>query len=58
MIILNLPELLTQLFIYVAWWLEMDLILPFKVGDAVEIRSFRVGYRGAWFRCKVELVTS
>ncbi|XP_044351800.1 uncharacterized protein [Triticum aestivum] len=31
----------------------MDLILPFKVGDAVEIRSYNVGYRGAWFRCKI-----
>ncbi|VAH68663.1 unnamed protein product [Triticum turgidum subsp. durum] len=31
----------------------MDLILPFKVGDAVETRSYNVGYRGAWFRCKI-----
>ena len=27
--------------------------LPFKVGEIVEVRSFEVGYRGAWFRCKV-----
>ncbi|XP_048565948.1 uncharacterized protein LOC125545937 isoform X1 [Triticum urartu] len=31
----------------------MDLILPFKVGDVVETRSYNVGYRGAWFRCKI-----
>lgn len=31
----------------------MDLILPFKVGDAIELRSFKAGYRGAWFRCKI-----
>uniref|UniRef100_A0A0D3B3W2 Agenet domain-containing protein n=1 Tax=Brassica oleracea var. oleracea TaxID=109376 RepID=A0A0D3B3W2_BRAOL len=28
--------------------------LPFKVGEIVEVRSFEVGYRGAWFRCKEE----
>lgn len=27
--------------------------LPFKAGQLAEARSFRVGYRGAWFRCKV-----
>ncbi|XP_047083503.1 uncharacterized protein LOC124694576 [Lolium rigidum] len=31
----------------------MDLILPFKVGGVVELRSFDAGYRGAWFRCKI-----
>uniref|UniRef100_A0ACD5WHI3 Uncharacterized protein n=2 Tax=Avena sativa TaxID=4498 RepID=A0ACD5WHI3_AVESA len=31
----------------------MDLILPFKIGDAVELKSFDEGYRGAWFRCKI-----
>lgn len=31
----------------------MDFMLPFKVGDAVESRSFSPGFRGAWFRCKV-----
>jgi hypothetical protein len=36
----------------------MGLTIPFKVGDAVELRSFEAGYRGAWFRCKVELVIS
>ncbi|KAL5202639.1 hypothetical protein ABZP36_013591 [Zizania latifolia] len=32
----------------------MDLILPFKKGDFAEARSFMKGFRGAWFRCKVE----
>ncbi|XP_020214199.1 uncharacterized protein LOC109798375 isoform X1 [Cajanus cajan] len=27
--------------------------LPFQVGDLAESRSFQVGYRGAWFRCKI-----
>lgn len=31
----------------------MDLILPFKTGDFAEARSFMKGYKGAWFRCKV-----
>lgn len=31
----------------------MGLTIPFKVGDAVELRSFEAGYRGAWFRCKI-----
>uniref|UniRef100_A0A453GJ76 Agenet domain-containing protein n=2 Tax=Aegilops tauschii subsp. strangulata TaxID=200361 RepID=A0A453GJ76_AEGTS len=34
-------------------WLRMDLILPVKVGDAIETRSFDRGYRGAWFRGKL-----
>jgi hypothetical protein len=34
----------------------MDLMLPFKVGDIAESRSFSLGYRGAWFRSKVHLV--
>jgi hypothetical protein len=34
----------------------MDFILPFKVGDLVESRSFTPGFRGAWFRSKVNLV--
>ncbi|KAK3137543.1 hypothetical protein QOZ80_5BG0453730 [Eleusine coracana subsp. coracana] len=31
----------------------MDLILPYKVGDLAESMSFEEGYRGAWFRCKI-----
>ncbi|KAM0904923.1 hypothetical protein ACQ4PT_017704 [Festuca glaucescens] len=31
----------------------MDRTIPFKAGDAVELRSFDAGYRGAWFRCKI-----
>ncbi|KAL6594579.1 hypothetical protein ACP70R_048317 [Stipagrostis hirtigluma subsp. patula] len=31
----------------------MDLILPYKVGDLAEAKSFVEGYRGAWFRCKI-----
>ncbi|XP_061362848.1 uncharacterized protein LOC133306533 isoform X2 [Gastrolobium bilobum] len=27
--------------------------LPFQVGDSAESRSFQVGFRGAWFRCKI-----
>lgn len=28
--------------------------LPFEAGQSAEARSFEVGYRGAWFRCKVQ----
>ncbi|XP_037485642.1 uncharacterized protein LOC119364296 isoform X1 [Triticum dicoccoides] len=31
----------------------MDLILPFKVGDLAESKSFVKGYTGAWFRSKI-----
>jgi len=31
----------------------MDIMLPFKVGDTVESRSFSLGFRGAWFRSKI-----
>ncbi|CAN6326638.1 unnamed protein product [Urochloa humidicola] len=31
----------------------MDLVLPFKIGDLAEYKSFLTGYRGAWFRCKI-----
>ncbi|XP_048623481.1 uncharacterized protein LOC125605489 [Brassica napus] len=27
--------------------------LPFEVGDTIEARSFELGFRGAWFRCKI-----
>ncbi|CAA7029159.1 unnamed protein product [Microthlaspi erraticum] len=30
-----------------------QIILPFKVGQIVEMKSFKRGYRGAWFRCKI-----
>ncbi|KAL6865334.1 hypothetical protein ACP4OV_016485 [Aristida adscensionis] len=36
------------------WLLLMDLILPYRVGDLAEAKSFVEGYRGAWFRCKVK----
>uniref|UniRef100_A0A9I9E1Y1 Agenet domain-containing protein n=2 Tax=Cucumis melo TaxID=3656 RepID=A0A9I9E1Y1_CUCME len=28
--------------------------LPFEVGQLVESRCFLIGYRGAWFRCKIK----
>ncbi|XP_010231739.2 uncharacterized protein LOC100822630 [Brachypodium distachyon] len=34
-------------------WLDMDLIIPFKIGDFAEARSFVAGFTGAWFRCKI-----
>ncbi|CAN6354134.1 unnamed protein product [Urochloa humidicola] len=34
----------------------MDIMLPFKVGDTVESRSFSLGFRGAWFRSKICLM--
>lgn len=30
--------------------------LPFEVGHIIEARSFELGFRGAWFRCKVLLI--
>lgn len=33
---------------------EMSQInLPFEVGHTIEARSFELGFRGAWFRCKI-----
>lgn len=33
---------------------EMSQIdLPFEVGRTIEARSFELGFRGAWFRCKI-----
>lgn len=32
--------------------------LPFEVGHTIEARSFELGFRGAWFRCKVTVTTS
>jgi len=32
----------------------MDLILPFKTGDHAEARSLVSGFKGAWFRSKIE----
>jgi hypothetical protein len=40
------------------WWLKMDLILPYKVGDLTESKTFLEGYRGAWFRSKVRFRAS
>ncbi|CAL4916098.1 unnamed protein product [Urochloa decumbens] len=34
----------------------MDIMLPFKVGDTAESRSFSLGFRGAWFRSKICLM--
>ncbi|TVU17911.1 hypothetical protein EJB05_33973 [Eragrostis curvula] len=34
-------------------FLKMDLVLPYKVGDLAECKTFQEGYRGAWFRCKI-----
>ncbi|KAL6848081.1 hypothetical protein ACP4OV_022209 [Aristida adscensionis] len=31
----------------------MDIVLPFKVGDVAESRSFSPGFKGAWFRSKI-----
>lgn len=28
--------------------------LPFQIGQLVESRCFLIGYRGAWFRCKIK----
>lgn len=28
--------------------------LPFVMGNPAEAKSFQVGYRGAWFRCKIQ----
>nr|XP_009775788.1 PREDICTED: uncharacterized protein LOC104225642 [Nicotiana sylvestris] len=31
--------------------------LPFEAGQSAEARSFEVGYRGAWFRCKIKEIS-
>lgn len=31
-----------------------EYLLPFKVGDLAESKSFERGYRGAWFRCEIK----
>lgn len=33
---------------------DMERKLSFEVGHLIEYRCFLIGYRGAWFRCKVE----
>ncbi|KAG8370354.1 hypothetical protein BUALT_Bualt14G0108200 [Buddleja alternifolia] len=33
--------------------MEDETNLPFKVGDLAEAKSFQLGFRGAWFRCKI-----
>ncbi|XP_057771376.1 uncharacterized protein LOC130991282 isoform X6 [Salvia miltiorrhiza] len=35
--------------------MEHEMNLPFEVGQLVEVRSFEAGFRGAWFRCKIDL---
>lgn len=32
---------------------NLDVQLPFKVDEVMEAKSFTIGYRSAWFRCKV-----
>ncbi|KAI3745312.1 hypothetical protein L1987_58423 [Smallanthus sonchifolius] len=34
--------------------MEMPGALNFEVGQLAEMRSLEYGYRGAWFRCKIE----
>ncbi|KAL1559575.1 hypothetical protein AAHA92_09904 [Salvia divinorum] len=36
--------------------METKVNLPFKVGQLAEVRSFEEGYRGAWFRCKIQKI--
>ncbi|KAJ8531486.1 hypothetical protein K7X08_026920 [Anisodus acutangulus] len=31
--------------------------LPFKVGQSAEAQSFENGFRGAWFRCKIQKIS-
>ncbi|CAN4116552.1 unnamed protein product [Withania somnifera] len=31
--------------------------LPFKVGQSSEAQSFKNGFRGAWFRCKIQKIS-
>ncbi|KAJ3669446.1 hypothetical protein LUZ60_011396 [Juncus effusus] len=33
---------------------HMKQNLPFKIGEEIEVRSFMRGYRGGWFRCKIQ----
>ncbi|KAK3009862.1 hypothetical protein RJ639_011876, partial [Escallonia herrerae] len=32
-------------------------LLPFKAGQVAESRSFQIGYRSAWFRCKIQQIS-
>ncbi|KAI8566388.1 hypothetical protein RHMOL_Rhmol02G0036800 [Rhododendron molle] len=34
--------------------MQVEGLLPFKVGQLAESRSFLLGYRSAWFRCKIK----
>ncbi|XP_058200561.1 uncharacterized protein LOC131315400 isoform X4 [Rhododendron vialii] len=34
--------------------MQVEDLLPFKVGQLAESRSFLLGYRSAWFRCKIK----
>ncbi|KAF5186951.1 Agenet-like domain-containing protein [Thalictrum thalictroides] len=31
--------------------------LPFKVGQLAELKTFETGFRGAWFRCKINRIS-
>ncbi|XAR57377.1 hypothetical protein NMG60_11025503 [Bertholletia excelsa] len=33
--------------------MDKKSLLPFKIGELAESRSFQSGFRGAWFRCKI-----
>lgn len=35
-------------------WPDMDLILPFRIGDFAEAKCFDEGFKGAWFRSKIK----
>lgn len=37
--------------------MDYPAVLPFKVGQMAESRSFKKGFRGAWFRCKIKQLT-
>ncbi|WOL16186.1 hypothetical protein Cni_G24968 [Canna indica] len=38
--------------------MNVDSGLLFKVGEVVESKSFALGYRSAWFRCKIKSISN
>lgn len=36
---------------------QVEGLLPFKVGQLAESRSFQPGFRSAWFRCKIKEIS-
>ncbi|XP_057959326.1 uncharacterized protein LOC131151881 [Malania oleifera] len=38
--------------------MDKNSLLPFNVGQLAESRSFLVGFRGAWFRCRIKEIGS